>query len=335
MILNMTTKTNEMWSQLLAEGGDRTGLLVRRCPAEVVPNIFFAISLPDESKCLAVSTTDAVNFDITAVANLRDIAVEISTDGPNAGQNFIIIRLTDRTLEEIFGVLCDDLIDSVKDTADEQELAAVLIARLNQWAALFERATTEGLSSESQRGLYGELYLLRLLVGTGCDSQLSLEAWLGPSGGVRDFQWGNSAIEVKTTHGNNHQRIRISSERQLDPSNLESLFLYHLSIETLQNASETLNELVDELLGLLSPFQNSFKAKLFQYGYFDHHRHLYESHGYRIRASRFYDVRSEFPRIEEGDLRSGVGDVTYSIVISQFSDFLVTEDEVISRMNLR
>ena len=152
-----------------------------------------------------------------------------------------------------------------------------------------------------------------------------------PEKQVKDFQSGSWGVEVKTTHGNNHQKVLVSSERQLDTSNLDNLFLYHLSLETRQQSGETLNEIVDSICELLTEdviSLNRFKSKLLEAGYFDLHRQFYEDTGYYIRQDVFYKVEKEFPRIEERDIRNGVGDVKYSIIISQCLKFIKPKEEV-------
>jgi hypothetical protein len=73
---------------------------------------------------------------------------------------------------------------------------------------------------------------------------------------------------------------------------------------------------------------NCFRSKLIEAGFFDNHRQVYENTGYFIRQGLFYKVENDFPRIEEKDLRNGVGDVKYSIVISQCPDYLLKEENV-------
>ena len=88
---------------------------------------------------------------------------------------------------------------------------------------------------------------------------------------------------------------------------------------------------MDAVIEILSPdftALSQFRNKLIEAGFFDHHRNLYTDIGYFIRQDVFYKVENNFPRIEEKDIRNGVGDVKYSIVISQCSDFIRTEQYV-------
>ena len=96
--------------------------------------------------------------------------------------------------------------------------------------------------------------------------------------------------------------------------------MYHLSLDIRVGNGETLNLLIDEVSGLLNDnimATNLFKLKLLETGYFEIHRPLYEERSYTIRQENLYRVSSNFPRITEKQIPIGVGDVRYSIVISE------------------
>jgi hypothetical protein len=191
--------------------------------------------------------------------------------------------------------------------------------------------TQQGLTAEAQRGLFGELYFLRTYLSNSTDKALCINSWQVPSNTVQDFHHGNWAVEVKTTHGNNHQKIQISSERQLDDSVVPNIFLFHLSLEVRSNHGETLNDLSEWVENHLANYVielNSFRLKLFEVGYFDIHKPIYKDTGYSIRQESIYKVEGEFPRIMEHEIRNGVGDVKYSIVMADCLSFIRTEAEL-------
>lgn len=192
------------------------------------------------------------------------------------------------------------------------------------------------MTHEEQRGLFAELYLLRKLLLSQISTPAKIvRSWVGPDRQIKDFQTGSIAIEVKCTTGNNHQRIHINGERQLDASNLERLFLFHLSAEVRQDNGESLVTLIKSIQTLLTNDAitlSQFRSKLLEVGYFEYHVDLYSQTGYVIRNESYYIVSHNFPRIEEGDLRPGIGDVRYSIIISQCYDFMLSESEVFNEL---
>lgn len=98
---------------------------------------------------------------------------------------------------------------------------------------------------------------------------------------------------------------------------------------------ETLNYIVDSISDLLnSDFValNSFNNKLLEAGFFNHHRDNYKDLGYFIRQDAFYRVEDEFPRIQENEIRQGVGDVKYSIILDNCQNYKTTESEVFNNL---
>jgi hypothetical protein len=70
---------------------------------------------------------------------------------------------------------------------------------------------------------------------------------------------------------------------------------------------------------------NIFNNKLLEAGYFEKHIHLYDERCYKVRNENFYRISGDFPRIKEQELRNGVGDIKYSIILSQCDEYLVSE----------
>ena len=58
-------------------------------------------------------------------------------------------------------------------------------------------------------------------------------------------------------------------------------------------------------------------------GYFEEHRDLYNETGYQIRQESIYNVKDGFPRLEEKDIPKGVGDVKYTIILSDASNYII------------
>ena len=163
------------------------------------------------------------------------------------------------------------------------------------------RAGPGGLTPERQRGLYAELWLLRDHLLDAVGAVAAVQAWTGPARASHDFQFGSCALEVKGTAAKQHQMLRIVSERQLDVTGVETLFLFHLSLDTHRDAGQPLPALVDEVREACTArmSRRPFEDRLFEAGYLDAHRHLYENPGYTVRESNFFRVAEGFPRIVE------------------------------------
>ena len=84
-----------------------------------------------------------------------------------------------------------------------------------------------------------------------------------------------------------------------------------------------------------NPFAlNSLNSKLLEAGCLDIHAHLYEERCYAKRDENIYHVKDEFPRIKENEIRNGVGDVKYTIVLSQCDKFLISELQLFKTLSL-
>lgn len=327
----MMTKINQIWEDLANDKSLSKGLLLRRYSGAVLPDVYVAIQHPEKYFCICISISEEIEVKISLFSNLQEIKVDLYPSLSQAGKNTLVFKLLNFQHKDIFTVLCEDLIATIESEANEKKMVNEILNRFEKWKSLFNKIGLQGLTPEEQRGLYGELYFLRKFLQSNANHIDILNTWIGTEKQVRDFQSGTWAVEVKTTHGNNHQKVHISSERQLDTTNLNNLFLYHISLEQMQNSGESLNDIVDAVIGILdanSMALNKFKSKIYEVGYFELHSKLYEEIGYQIRQEEFYKVEDDFPRIEENDIREGVGDVKYSIILSQCARFVNSKTEV-------
>jgi hypothetical protein len=333
----MKTKIENIWQDFIENDSLRTGIILKRYSADVIPDCFVSMRMPEKVKSIAfrISTKST---DISSLSDLKDITSEIIPDETDKDKSLILISLADNSLASIFAVLCEDLFQTVSDIEQELVLIQALQNRFIQWKELFIMATGPGLNLEKQIGLFGELYLLKkLFLHTGLFAEI-LSIWTGPETGIRDFEKNNSAIEVKTTHTHNHQKIRISSERQLDTALLQYLFLFHLSIEKRNSDENTLNTIVAEIYSIIGNNKlhgNIFKRKLINAGYFDYHQPIYQNMSFLIREEDFYKIEESFPRIEEKDLLKGVGDVKYSIILTSETEHYRTNfNDILQNLDL-
>lgn len=329
------TKIENIWVGLESETSNHSGLLYKRYSAEVLPDVFIALKAPEKLRCIAFRISTTFPFDESQWNKLKDIKIETLPDERDKSKKFLLIILLNKQHKDIFSTLCEDLIFGISDVSTEQTLVEKLLERLAKWQSLFEKVGKQGLSDEAQRGLFGEIFFLRFFLTNNSDKNYCVKSWLGPEKSIQDFQYSNWAVEVKTTHGNNHQKIHITSERQLDDSIIEKIFLFHLSLDVRVGNGESLNILIDEVLELLNDntmASNLFKLKLLESGYYDIHKPLYDERGYTIRQENIYRVTGNFPRITENQIPIGVGDVRYSIVLSESEEWRINHQTLLGEL---
>lgn len=240
------------------------------------------------------------------------------------GNTFFGVALKEPRHGDVFTALSEDLARRMSEVDTSAEQVRSFLGQLARWQK-FLSTSLEGLSEEVQRGLWGELHFLRehLIPALGT---VAVAGWRGPMQAHQDFQLENGAVEVKTTLAKQPQVVRITSERQLDDSDWPALFLYVLALDVRQDGGETLVSLIAALRGRLAcdaAVQEQFEDALLAVGYLDNHAELYAERGYVIRSQKVFRVEQDFPRLLEGHLPVGVGDVNYGLAVGACEPFNV------------
>jgi hypothetical protein len=232
---------------------------------------------------------------------------------------------------DVFSVLATDLIGRISAAKGPTLRVNALLNGIGTWQK-FMTAAREELSLEAQRGLWGELFVLRnhLLPAVGPD--LAVVGWKGSAAAHQDFQFASGALEVKTTAAKQPQTIRITSERQLDDTGVGALFLHVVMVderevaETTETPGRSLGALILELRNLLEGQAAALirlNDCLLERGWLDAYAGRYESHRWTVRAEHTFHVRQGFPRLVELNLPTGVGDVNFAISLAACEPFAV------------
>lgn len=321
---------SEIWADLEEE--KTVGLVKRLYSSDVLFHIYGTFQYPERYYGVAFTFGNDVRIDISSFENLRELKILLLADSTFVNSRLLVIQLLHPNSRDIFASLCENLIQSVIQLNSEQRIIRTVVNQLEKWKTLFEKNYSTGLTPAEQQGLYGELHFLQKYLSKSelnpCDV---LHTWVGVDSAMRDFQGSNWALEVKTTSTNNPQKVTINGERQLDETLLETLFLFHYSVEVSNANGQTLCQKVAAIRELLSndtPALSMFNAKLFEVGYLDKHEPYYQDRFYQTRNESFYKVENEFPRIKENELRNGVSDVRYSVILAMCDEYQVTENTI-------
>jgi hypothetical protein len=237
------------------------------------------------------------------------------------------IELLAENYSDVFYVLIDDLVDAAIKAQGAEAGGLAIMQRLRRWERLLE-TSLHGLSKSAQKGLFGELHVLENISETVGISR-AIEAWLGPEAGTRDFEIGETGIEVKTTTAKGALSVQISSERQLELIAIEQLFLWCISIEKVSRGTN-LNSAVDKirlLIGADDSQMESFQKKLLRVGYLESDKHRYQT-DYVVRDTFIYQVDNQFPSITSETLDNCVYDVTYRLMLEGCVEWQVSRDEI-------
>lgn len=264
-----------------------------------------------------VSRPPAINLDTEALDYFRQQRT--------GGRWLMVLRLSKPGLQEVFGRLCQDLVDSSDLMLSEAAAINLFRERLLLWKNLFLTDHSELLEGHQIQGLMAELMFLKRLLEKNPEQSLEIvKAWTGPKDYPQDFTFSDQAYEIKSTYPAS-DKIRISSAEQLDFHGMLFLCVYFLqeTVPGLQDAI-TLVELTTEIESNLATHNEAlsiFRDKLLLAKYVE--QEYYEKTAYQLVNILNYRVWNDFPRLYAGNVPDGLSDVTYSVPLNQIERFIV------------
>ena len=311
-------RIEEIWQQLESEPAGPSGWSTRFARPEPGCRLLVGVDHGTRSRTLMLATTAGAipaRREWPECRGLELLAMSVS------GQPYLALRLRDPSASDVFSVLAEVLALRVTKAHTEGQAVSELLGTLRQWQ-LFLAAAREGLSVEAQRGLFGELLFLGQVLIPAMGPSAAVGGWKGFSRAQQDFQFPAGAVEIKTTSAVVPSAVRITSERQLDDRGVGALFLHVVVVDDREVApgpgapGETLAELVSGTRRLADPdawARAKLDEGLLQAGWVDVNAAKYEVRRLTVRAQLTFRVRDGFPRLLEGALPAGVGDVHYEL----------------------
>lgn len=241
------------------------------------------------------------------------------------------IYLIDSELKDIFSLFIENIIEEIIDLSTENEAITKTSNVIQKWKKLFDKINNQGLSLEQQKGLLGELMFINELIDNDLNPDYVLNCWTGPDFEDKDFTFGSTCFEIKFTTSK-IPRIKITSERQLDTTNIDKLFLNCFSCESLKEKGISLNSVVNTIREKISQNTASlkyFNERLESADYFEEHTGNYSAQ-YGVKSRSIYEVNESFPKLTNSNLPNGVYNTSYYIENSAIEDFRVDYDTIIN-----
>lgn len=259
----------------------------------------------------------------TTIIQSKSLQTEIALR--NDGLWALTISLNDYKLKGVFDVLADDMLIYIQNEKNQKLAERKIVLRYNDWQALFNDFGNEYLPFRAIQGLLGELIFLKKNLIPKYGEEKSINAWVGPIGGDKDFIFEDIWFEVKSKCLNK-ETIHISSNTQLKSSMLGKLVVLECEKSSIESKfSVTLNTLVDEISdSLLSATQKSlFHRRLLKFGYRkdDYYNDFY----FFFSGGKLYKVREGFPNIELNEYEGAILNVTYELYLPKVSKYIVKE----------
>jgi hypothetical protein len=242
--------------------------------------------------------------------------IEVDLTQRNDGRFNLLFRLGRPEYQELFGRLCQDLVESSRES-NPQSGTSMLLLRLNRWKRLLESGPQRGLSEFQLRGLFGELWFLKTVAIPLVGSFAAIESWKGPQGAPQDFQLVEGLVEIKTTLPGSH-RVSISSAEQLEHGDAP-MQLGVLIVDPSQGISVPM--LIEEIKILLRIHSASMELdlRLAEVGYDS--RPDYDRSLFTVIGERYYVVDEDLPSLRVSALPIGILNVKYDLDLLQCGSY--------------
>lgn len=216
---------------------------------------------------------------------------------------------------ELFSAMVSDVLRAIlaTGTGDHSRELRAFLGRIRAWQE-FMRKGAVPLSAENEVGLVGELTVLEKMLDIGIAPETAIKAWSGPLDGLRDFELGFGAIEVKTTVASAGFVAKIGSLEQLDDTNCKPIFLGAVKY-ALTESGQTLPEKLSAIRAKLEsdPITLSdFEDRVLAAGYMPAHSPQYHRR-FSLRDIAILEIGENFPRLMHGNVMPGVISARYEI----------------------
>lgn len=295
--------------------------IARKIPSSGIFNVFLATDFKKGIRLLYIKLEDGIDLDLNSLSRFRGLEISIFNTSLGEFKNSDFIKFTQSipNTDNIFELVISELCDQIIQLKNVSSFNTTLKRLLNEWKLFFEKQENKILSIKAQKGLMGELYFLKDYIFRKYSYSESLTYWTGADKSNHDFQILRNAMEVKTTSSKQHKKFNIASEKQLDNTGVEHLYLTLYSFNLhIDKPDQTLPALINEIYIQVSedPIATFFfQLKLLKYGYNEALAEKYKV-GFSVTGIRFFEVREGFPRLLSKDLPEGVGDLKYTTIVA-------------------
>ncbi len=321
----------DVWSALRNDPAT-SGSVRRRVLPELAHDIFIGEHRPGHERFLWLDIKEPPVGLPPKRPSSRGLSVEL--DDSFAELTRIRLTASSARAEPLFTELAENVV-SVLARDPGKGAAARVLGRVIAWQEFFALERNE-FSADQAAGLFAELLILEQNIVPDHGALAGIDAWHGPDPALQDFQFGEVAIEVKSSRATGLGALRISSERQLDPDPAGQLYVAYVRLDQrATGAGTTLSEKIAELRELLADDYAAItllEQRLLSYGWHEgvaQHR----TEKYVVLSSEFFEVRDEFPRIVPSQLQAGVHDVHYTVDRAALDDFVVPWDDIRDRVS--
>ncbi len=320
----MMIELSKVWNHLESNAGNN----VLTHPLNISEDVNCSLGIIGSTKArlFLLKIEPGVEIHRNYLRKFRGVDIQIIPQ-QNGMRNFTILLL-EHDLVDVFNLFIEDITRNLQTATDSNGALITVNNRIGYWRKLFARAKGQLLSIERQRGLFGELYLLQLLLKSTSKHYDVISSWTGPEGSNQDFTFDKTAVEVKTSISN-HPIINVSNEEQLNFNNWNNLYLYLIVVNEARGGQVTLHFIINEIKKHLHPdphLTSIFESKVSNLGITPDELEDYNEVSFMVRKCKSFRVAEGFPIIIKDHLLSEqIFNVKYQIDISACENFSISE----------
>lgn len=301
----------------------------RRVDGKLRWGFFWAKSV--DRRCLLILQHDPASSSNAPLPRLRGIEVSES-DPEDGGARMLSLKLVEAQHRDIFLTLCKDIVSASSIAEAEAEAVATFLARTWRWHHLLRGGGDGRLSAEEQKGLIGELLLLKNTLAPDIGIRDAVKAWRGPTGAPKDFEVGRICVEVKARRGAARPFVAISSEDQLDPGGTDALYLYVVELDiapdnvstafTLTDIARQVRDMVNSDHAVIEIFEQILAASGFLWD------DDYSDSRWIAGPHRLFLVGDGFPSVTRAKAGPGVSRIRYEVALPECDPFRADDTEL-------
>ncbi len=188
---------------------------------------------------------------------------------------------------------CEDILFHCNDSPVIDE---VIYQTYIRWRNFWSLLKQNRVKKTWVYGLFGELSILKILIEKKGNQVVS--NWTGPDGGIHDFLFDNSSVEVKTA-SNESRVVNIHGINQLELQDERKLFLSVCIIGSNQENLTNLPALVSEIENILDSTESLdvFSRGLAETGYRRENEAMYREFNLSFERADWFIVDENFPKL--------------------------------------
>ncbi|MFM8387257.1 MAG: PD-(D/E)XK motif protein [Planctomycetia bacterium] len=233
----------------------------------------------------------------------------------------MIVKCIHADLNRLFTGFAESVATAV--AAGRAKPEAAVRNQIEEWRRLLAPGRTDALSDRELMGLVAELLFLEQQAAPAYGFEGAVTAWLGPLGGLHDFDFTGREVEVKS-HTPSDPEIWISSIEQLSATP-HPLFLW-IQPTCLEPASSPSGEPIAELVsrarkaaGCRPETRIGLEHRLVAAGWGD--RDAESQRRYTTQPPSCFAIGGEFPRLDRKLLPPAVTKARYALQVSGLLPF--------------